>query len=219
MMASVGGHVHPHSYVFAGDSITDAGRDRNDRSSLGNGYVVRIASEFAARDREATVINLGVGGDRVGDLVRRWNTQVLELDFDHVTIAVGVNDVWRRFDSDDPTDDVSFERAYRSLAQSVADRGKGLSFIEPFCLVSQVERPTEWLDELAGKQRAIERIASEIGARLVRTHEMLTTAASEFGVTAIAPDGVHPSALGHELIAHAWLEANVDFRLDTVRGV
>jgi lysophospholipase L1-like esterase len=101
----------------------------------------------------------------------------------------------------------------------VAERGKDLSFIEPFCLVSQVERPTEWLDELAGKQRAIERIAAEIGARLVRTHEMLTTAASEFGVAAVAPDGVHPSALGHELIAHAWLEANLDIRLASAGGV
>ena len=219
MTASVRDQLHPHSYVFAGDSITDAGRDRNDPSSLGNGYVGRIAKELAAGDRKATVINLGVGGDRVRDLVRRWDTQVLELEFDHVTIAVGVNDVWRRFDRDDPTDDATFERAYRSLAQSVAERGKDLSFIEPFCLVSQVERPTEWLDELAGKQRAIERIAAEIGARLVRTHEMLTTAASEFGVAAVAPDGVHPSALGHELIAHAWLEANLDIRLASAGGV
>ncbi|MEV8213982.1 SGNH/GDSL hydrolase family protein [Leifsonia sp. NPDC077715] len=208
-MKVTGQEMTAHTYVFIGDSITDAGRNRDDPESLGRGYVACIAKELSSLGGATTLTNLGVGGDRVRDLARRWQTQVLEIDFDLITIAVGINDVWRRFDSDDPTDDTSFERVYRSLAASVIERGKRLSLLEPFCLVSQVEKPTEWLAELAGKQRVIERIAADTGATVVRTHKMLAAAADEYGVEAIAPDGVHPTPRGHALIARAWLEANV----------
>lgn len=66
--------VHP-VVVFIGDSITDAGRDRTDPDSFGDGYVSLLASELKAGGAE--VINLGIAGDRVVDLVARDRKSVV----------------------------------------------------------------------------------------------------------------------------------------------
>ncbi len=60
-----------NTLVFAGDSITDSGRDRGDAASLGDGYVALIAQTVA--DRGETVVNKGIGGDRAVDLAARWD--------------------------------------------------------------------------------------------------------------------------------------------------
>jgi lysophospholipase L1-like esterase len=40
----------------------------------------------------------------------------------------------------------------------------------------------------------------------VPLQSLLAAAAEEHGATALAEDGVHPTALGHRMIADAWLE-------------
>lgn len=45
------------------------------------------------------VINMGTSGDTVRDLKGRWNTDVVDLKPDWLSILIGINDVWRQFDS------------------------------------------------------------------------------------------------------------------------
>src|SRR5690606_23079262 len=59
--------------LLTGDSITDAGRDRDDLTSWGNGYAALIGQALA----DQTVINTGISGNRVVDLQGRWDTDVL----------------------------------------------------------------------------------------------------------------------------------------------
>ncbi|MGG1910274.1 GDSL-type esterase/lipase family protein [Microbacterium sp. NRRL B-14842] len=87
--------------TFIGDSITDAGRDRSDPGSFGDGYVSLLAPELQAAG--ATVRNLGIAGDRARDLAARWDAELTPTAPELLTVYVGVNDMWRRFDSDDPT--------------------------------------------------------------------------------------------------------------------
>ena len=60
--------------LFQGDSITDAGRSREDLTDLGPGYPRYAAALLRERhpDREWTFINRGVSGNRTGDLLARW---------------------------------------------------------------------------------------------------------------------------------------------------
>ncbi|MGW2847325.1 SGNH/GDSL hydrolase family protein, partial [Streptomyces sp. NPDC001274] len=86
--------------LFIGDSITDAGRDRTDPASLGNGYVQEIARTLGERPDAGpgpTVINRGISGHRVYDLEPRWTTDVVEHRPDVVTVKIGINDTWRRY--------------------------------------------------------------------------------------------------------------------------
>lgn len=187
------------AYVFAGDSITDAGR-REDPEGLGDGWVRLVAAELPG----ARIVNAGVSGDRVVDLARRWEADVLSAAPDVLTVYLGINDVWRRYDSDDPTSPEDFAAGYAALLDTVAPRT--LVLVEPF-LVPATEEQRTWGEDLDPKRAAVARLAAERGAVLVPLHEAMNAAAATDGVGAIAPDGVHPTPRGDRLIADAWLAA------------
>ncbi len=189
--------------VFVGDSITDAGRDRAEPDSLGDGYV----SLLAAAHPGARIRNLGIAGNRIGDLASRWAADVIPANADTLTIHIGINDTWRRFDSDDPTSAEAFDQGYRSLISgwNAAERPR-LILMEPFLLPVRAEQQG-WLDDLDAKRHAVASIAQDLDATFVALHAILTAAAQAEGPDALAPDGVHPTARGTRVIADAWMEA------------
>ncbi|MEV4776209.1 SGNH/GDSL hydrolase family protein [Microbacterium sp. LWH12-1.2] len=196
---------HLDRIVFIGDSITDAGRDRADPASLGDGYVSLLADGFAAQG--ATVRNLGISGNRAKDLAARWDAELMPTGPDLLTVYVGVNDMWRRFDSDDPTSAADFESTLRALLTQVVEAHRpGLILMEPFFLPVLAEQQ-EWLPDLDEKRAVVRSLAAEFGAELVPLHDIFTAAASEHPIADLAPDGVHPTRLGSEIIADAWREA------------
>lgn len=192
--------------LFIGDSITDAGR-RDDPAGLGAGYVRLIAERLAARGDRRLVLNRGVGGDRIGELRDRWQADVIALAPSILTVYVGVNDTWRRFDRGLPTSSEQFEWIYRALLEEARlASNPRLILVEPF-LTPVREDQRDWLDDLAGKRAAVASLATEFGAAFVPLHTVLTVAAAHEGASTIAADGVHPTAVGNELIAEAWVAA------------
>ncbi len=91
--------------VFQGDSITDAGRSIGDSADLGKGYALMAAALLGSKypERQVTFKNRGISGNRVKDLQGRWRLDCLDLKPDWVSIYIGINDTWRRYDSNDPT--------------------------------------------------------------------------------------------------------------------
>ena len=91
--------------VMAGDSITDAGRNRPVAEGLfdplGRGYVTMVEALFGACHPELglRIVNTGCSGDTVRSVKDRWQADVLALQPDWVSLMIGINDVWRQFDS------------------------------------------------------------------------------------------------------------------------
>jgi len=75
--------------IFLGDSITQAGAGET-------GYVTLIRKALAERhkDLDIEVIGAGIGGNKVPDLQRRLNKDVLAKKPTLVVIYIGINDVW-----------------------------------------------------------------------------------------------------------------------------
>ncbi len=191
--------------TFIGDSITDAGRDRSDPESFGDGYVSLLAPELIAAG--ATVRNLGIAGDRARDLAARWDAELMPTAPELLTVYVGVNDMWRRFDSDDPTTEADFAATLGGLLDRVeAQHRSRLILMEPFFL-PVTEEQQAWLDDLDGKRAAVRALAAAHGAAFVPLHEVFTTTAEKHPVAELAPDGVHPTPRGSALIADAWRAA------------
>ncbi|WP_328908768.1 SGNH/GDSL hydrolase family protein [Streptomyces sp. NBC_00234] len=194
--------------LFIGDSITDAGRDRTDPASLGNGYVREIARVLragAGTGPGPTVINKGVSGHRVYDLESRWATDVIEQRPTVVTVKIGINDTWRRYDRGlvSPVDE--FESSLDGLlAYTRRKLTARLVVITPFLLPVTSDQEG-WYEDLAPRTDAVLRAARANRAQVVRADLFMPRAAAESGAAALAPDGVHPSPSGHELIAGAWL--------------
>ncbi|ALO67193.1 hypothetical protein AS189_12640 [Arthrobacter alpinus] len=191
------------SILFAGDSVTDCGR-REDPRGLGDGYVNFIAAEVAQQG--VAVSNVGIGGDRVVDLQRRWAKDVLSSSAQVLSILVGINDTWRRFDSNEPTTAAAFEEGYRELLTQAEPHFQRIVLVQPF-LLPVTAGQQDWAEDLRDKQHAVARLAAEFGAVLVPAHERLTALAADGGGnTALANDGVHPTSLGHAELASIWLE-------------
>lgn len=188
--------------VLTGDSITDCDRDRQDLASLGQGYVALIAQELPGHQ----VINTGVSGDRIADLQHRWQPDVLAHQPDVLSVMIGINDTWRRYDSDDPTSVEAYERSYRELLTRARSSGIGrLLLVEPFLLPVRDEQ-WSWREDLDPRIQVVRRLAAEFGADYVATDGPLAEIASRVGPEALAPDGVHPTAAGHRFLADRWLE-------------
>ena len=195
--------------VFIGDSITDAGRRDDPDRHLGAGYVRRIAEELANRGDDRTVINTGVSGDRAVDLRARWERDALAHGPELLTIYVGINDTWRRYDSDDPTSTDAFAATYRALLDGAQERlAPRFILMEPFVLPVTAEQKRWGADDLDAKRAVVAALATEYAAAFVPLQSILSDAAAQNGgAAAIAADGVHPTPLGNTLIAGAWLAA------------
>ncbi|PWH05364.1 lysophospholipase [Brachybacterium endophyticum] len=209
--------VPSRSLLFIGDSITDAGR-REDPEHLGFGYVRLIAEHIAAHEPGSTVVNTGIGGDRVRDLVSRFDPDCLDHAPDVVTIYVGVNDTWRRYDSDDATSADDFEAEYRYLLDQLSAIRPGTPVILILPFVADIdEEKARYHEDLDEKVARVRDLAREFGHAIVDTEEILERAYADGHTPAtIAEDGVHPSIAGHRLIADAWLQSYAE--IDQHRG-
>lgn len=194
--------------LFQGDSITDAGRSREDDSLLGNGYPMMIGSWYYSRFPEArvTFLNRGISGNRVKDLQARFEKDFIGLRPTWISILIGVNDCWRRYDSNDPTSAEEYEERYRELLTGLRRNSDAkLILCEPF-LLHVTPEIAKWREDLDPKINAVRKLAKEFGALLAPLDGVFTDAAGKQPLGFWSADGVHPTSAGHALIARAWLE-------------
>ncbi|MCX5208081.1 GDSL-type esterase/lipase family protein [Kitasatospora sp. NBC_00240] len=193
--------------LFQGDSITDAGRDRYADTHLGDGYAALAAERLRAARPGVTVLNRAVSGDRVRDLRARWERDTLAHRPALLSVMVGVNDTWRQFDLGEPSPVEIWERDYRQLLTGLRERyDTRLVLIEPF-VVPVIPQQWAWREDLDPRIHAVRRLAAEFDARLLAADGLLNQAArAAGGPEAIADDGVHPTPLGHRVLADAWAD-------------
>jgi acyl-CoA thioesterase-1 len=195
--------------LFQGDSITDAGRVRENPADMGKGYALMTAALFGSSypEQQVTFLNRGISGNRVKDLQSRWEQDCIALQPSWVSIYIGINDCWRRYDRNDPTSVKQFEEGYRELlVRTKEELGAKLIMIEPFVLPVPEDRKL-WREDLDPKINVVRELAREFGALLVPLDGIFAQASMLAPSRFWAPDGVHPSPAGHALIAKSWLKA------------
>lgn len=196
--------------LFQGDSVTDCGRERQNPDALGTGYPLVIASRFGAAYPELAVkfLNRGVSGDRVCQMRARWQEDCLDLRPDWVSVLIGINDTWRRFDGNDLiTSAADYERDLAACMESAAKQGARLIVLEPFVLPCCVEMATSWREDLDPRIAAARRVARAYDALYVPLDGLFAQAERRAPGTYWTAEGVHPTCAGHGLIANAWLDA------------
>lgn len=195
--------------LFQGDSVTDCGRAYGE-NNLGFGYVALITSALQANYPEMnfTVYNRGVSGNRVADLQARWQEDCIALRPDVLSILIGINDTWRRFDQNDETTAEQFGAGYRDILTRAraANPDLRILMLEPFVLLYPEDRKG-WREDLNGKILAARELAAEFGARYIPLDGIFAAKAALRPAPFWAGDGVHPTLEGAGVIASAWLQA------------
>lgn len=201
--------------VMIGDSITDCDRARPYGEGLfgaiGKGYVSLVDALLTAAypERGIRVVNMGTSGNTVRDLKERWQTDVLDLKPDWLSIMIGINDVWRQYDLPAQTEQHVYIDEYEETLEALVKRTRpqlqGLVLMTPFYIEPNAEDPMRRTMDQYGE--VVRKIASKYDARFVDTQAAFNQVLAHIYPGTLAWDRVHPNMAGHAVLARAFLQA------------
>jgi len=202
--------------LFQGDSITDAGRDKQNGVYHGFGYATLVSSSLGFDyPGEYVFYNKGVGGNRILDVYARIVCDILNHKPDYMSLLIGVNDIWHGIDWANGTGEERFERMYCTLIEDLKNELPELKImiLEPFCLEGRSTLREEQPDRFEKFDTGVRRlaviaknIAEKYGLVFVPLQSVFDDACKIQPPSYWLTDGVHPTHAGHELIKREWLK-------------
>jgi len=199
--------------LLQGDSITDAGRDRNgganDANGLGRGYPYLLGGELLADypQLQLKVYNRGISGHKVPDLADRWQQDTVDLKPAVLSILIGVNDIWHKLNGHYDGTVETYETGYRELLKRTLDAIPGVRIVvcEPFVLRCGAVNE-KWFPEFDQRRAVAKKLADELKLTFVPFQAMFDKAVESAPPAYWAGDGVHPTLAGHALMTKTWRE-------------
>lgn len=202
--------------LFQGDSITDAGRNRNSKDAnntgaLGSGYAFMAASDLLAKaaDKSLTFYNRGISGNKVHQLAARWQDDCIALKPDVLSIMIGVNDHWHKLNGAYNGTIETYINDYRKLLQDTRQALPNVQLIigEPFGVKGIKAVDVKWYPEFDAFRAGARSMAQEFDAVFVPYQKVFDDAQKTAPGMYWTYDGVHPTIAGARLMADAWLDA------------
>jgi lysophospholipase L1-like esterase len=201
--------------IMIGDSVTDCNRARPVGEglfeALGKGYVSLVDAKLQAAQpwQQIRVVNMGTSGNTVRDLKSRWQTDVLDLSPEWVSIMIGINDVWRQFDTPLQSEwAVPLEEYERTLAELVeCSQAKSISVIlmTPYFIEANKSDPMRVrMDQYS---QVVKKLAAKYGIVFVDSQAAFDKVLCHLHPMTLAWDRIHPNTIGHMVIAQAFLDA------------
>lgn len=192
--------------LFQGDSVTDCARIRFLSKSLGHGYCGFLGQIL--REKGYKVLNKGAFGNTTENLKARWHKDTLSIKPDILSLLIGINDTWRRYDKDLITPIEKFEQNYRYFLESILSVKPSTKII----IMSQFllpldEKQEAWFEDLLPKIKVVERLAKEYGAIYIPLQDIFDAKIKQgYSPADLTKDGVHPTRLGHKIIVEEWIK-------------
>lgn len=188
--------------VFLGDSITEEGR------TLELGFINLL--EESLDSEKFNLIGKGISGDKVSDLLVRYEDDVLVQNPDIVFIYIGINDVWHSYDVGKGSDIDFYEKGLRKIITDIKKRGAKIILCTPTVIGErvtfedelEVKRDQE-LDAFAG---VVRNLSSEFNTELLDLRTIFKDYIVENNQNNdyqdfLTDDGVHLNDAGNKLIA------------------
>jgi lysophospholipase L1-like esterase len=192
--------------VFLGDSITQAG-------VAPKGYVTLIKNHVADKHKDLgiEVIGAGISGNKVPDLQKRLDKDVLAKKPTLVVIYIGINDVWHG--EKDPargTPKDKYETGLKDIIAKIKDAGARVVLCTP-TVISEKKAGTNSLDAKLDEYADVSRaVAKDTGAQLCDLRKAFQDHLAknnpddkEKGV--LTTDRVHLNEAGNNLVAETIL--------------
>jgi lysophospholipase L1-like esterase len=184
--------------IFFGDSISAGGVGKD-------GYITKIDSIVKVKGRDYELVGAGISGNRVEDLYRRLDKDVLSKNPDAVVIWIGVNDVWHgKFVTD--SNKMMFSWHYSQILNQLKARGIKVFMCTPGVVgekKNQVNKLDAGLNECADSIRTIAKRYKcplvDLRKEFVKYNEKHNDANAEKGI--LTSDGVHLNNVGNLFVA------------------
>lgn len=200
--------------VFAGDSVTDMGSTNPVGEglfdNLGKSYVRIIENMLVAWYPELNIriTNSGISGNTSRDLTARFDRDVVDLNPQWVSICIGINDVWRQFDTPAiPEWAVTIEEYEKNLEEmilKIKEKVKGIFLCTPYYIEPNVEDAMrKRMDEYGS---VCKKLAKKYGCELIDFQLLYNNFCKYKHSSIIAWDRVHPNQMGATLMAKEFLK-------------
>jgi lysophospholipase L1-like esterase len=199
--------------LFQGDSITDGARGRNNDPNhiLGHSYAFLVAAKYGAAypERQLGFFNRGISGNKVPDLLNRWQKDAIDLKPTVVSILIGVNDIWHPLNGNQEVSVEKYEEGYdKLLAQTVAALPNAkIILLEPFITPGSATSAKweVWQGHLQKFQAVVAKLGAKYHAPVVKLQRVFDDACKRAPAAYWVWDGVHPTYAGNQLIADEWV--------------
>jgi acyl-CoA thioesterase I len=184
-------------YVFFGDSVTEANRNKNDSLDLGEGFVYLLSKEF----NNIEFFNRGISGHRVNDLLKRVNDDVISLKPDVCFIWIGVNDAWLPYLLNQSSTLKSYYSDYNKLINRIK-RGSintEIVLIKPFAIYSDISNE-DVLRDLEVLRSDCQKLANHHGLKIIDIKDEINKQLVLMPAKSVFHDGIHPTQFGYKII-------------------
>ena len=201
--------------VFIGDSISDYDRKRPVGEGLfnawGTSYVANVGALIGCMytEEHLRIVNMGIGGNQCRDLEARWQTDVFDQKPDWVCVLIGINDVWRQFDSphivEEHVSPEDFRETYDRLIAKTLPMVKGMVLMTPYFMEPNRSDPMRArMDEYGA---IVKELAAKYGLICVDLQAGWDRLFEHMHPCTIAWDRIHPNQIGCMYIAKQFLAA------------
>ena len=206
--------LNGQTILFQGDSITDAGRNReetgfNNPRALGTGYAMLTAAQILEKyaGLNLKIYNKGISGNKVYQLAERWDADCLDIKPDILSILIGVNDMWHTLNGNYSGSVDIYRKDLTALLERTVKALPNVKLIicEPFAVPGVKAVDEKWYPEFFEYQKAARAIASQFGASFIPYQKIYDEAQKKAPGSYWTPDGVHASLAGAQLMAEAWI--------------
>lgn len=199
--------------LFQGDSITDAGRSRENDVHVGVGYPLLVKASLGfKKPGKYEFVNRGISGNRVVDVYARIKNDIINIKPDVISMLIGVNDVWHEFEeSPNGVDADKYFKIYDMLIEEVkfALPNVKIMIMEPFVLKGSAteEKWDGFNTEVKKRAEMAKKIAEKYNLPYIELQNGFDELSKNIEGSYWLADGVHPTAMGHEYIKNEWLKA------------
>ena len=205
---------HSPRVVFLGDSITELAENNTDEETY-KGFITLLREDT---NQKLELINKGISGDKVSDLLLRYETDLIELRPDIVFIYIGINDVWHKYNVGTGTDIDLYKNSLRKIIEDTQATGAKIILCTPtvigensgeFTLVNLFQNiaTMEAINkDLEAFSDVVRTLSLEFNTELIDLRKKFKTYISQHNTTnasqgILTYDGVHLNNAGNKLIA------------------
>ena len=201
--------------LFLGDSITDVNFNYRKRFSIKgkNIYALQLKKRFRKYSKGIDVKIKGIASNRTYHVYDRLTSDCINLKPDVLVMLIGVNDAWENYVPEQYPPllrpmEPHIREIYRRLKTELPTTQ--ILYLMPF-MIDSVEEKLPFHKKLDEYRETLKDIALENGAKVVDLQAVFDEKQKVIEPEKLAVDGIHPTNLGHKIIADA-IEKELEFR-------
>ena len=200
--------------LFLGDSITDVKFNFKMMSSIKgrNIYALQLKKRFKKHSSDIDVEIRGIASNRTYHVYDRLTKDCINLKPDVIIMLIGVNDAWENYVPEQYPPLVRpmephIREIYRRIRTEIPDTQ--VLYLMPF-MIDSVEEKLPFHKILDEFRAVLKEIALENNAAVLDLQQVFYDAQKNIEPKKLAVDGIHPTNLGHKVMADA-IENLIEF--------